>query len=104
MKACCRELIDMRWIVPGVWRALGRSYNPWRTPDEEPHAANDHLRSQLRHGRQAADRPAEDGRWQQVPPDLDRPPRGRRDPDEAPGRVDAATDDPRPPLGRSRAD
>src|SRR3712207_8747919 len=48
--------------------------------------------SELRHGRQAADRAPEGSRHQQVPPDLDRSPRGRGDPDEAPGRDHAAPD------------
>ena len=43
----------------------------------------------------------EDRRKQQVPADLDRPSRGRGDPDEAPGRLDAPPDDPRPALGHS---
>jgi len=38
---------------------------------------------------------AEDGREQQVPADLDRPPGGGGDPDEAAGSVDAAADDSR---------
>ena len=41
-------------------------------------------------------------RLQQVPADLDRPPRGRGDPHEAAGRVDAAPDDARPALRHAR--
>src|SRR3954464_14738925 len=75
-----------------------------RTPRGAPCAADDHLWSELRHGRKAADRPVEDRGWQQVPADLDRPPGGRGDPDEAPGRLDSAPDDPRSALRRSRSD
>src|SRR5450432_251145 len=64
--------------VTPVARLTRRSLNPRplysANPDEEPICAGDgHLRRQLRHGRQAADRAAEGRREQQVPPDLDRP-------------------------------
>ena len=65
-------------------------------------AGDGHLRRQLRHGRQAADRAAEDRGQQQVPADLDRTSRGGRDPHEAAGRVDAAPDDARPHGRRPR--
>ena len=84
--------------------ALSLTPVPWAmiapgTPD----VRDGHLRRELRPGRQAADRPAQDRRREQVPPDLDRPPGGGGDPDEAPGRDDAAADDPRPRHGHARA-
>ena len=66
-------------------------------------AGDGHLRRQLRHGRQAADRSAEDRGREQVPADLDRARRGGRDPDEAPGGRDAPPDDPRPAERRARS-
>ena len=54
-------------------------------------------------GRQAADRPAQDGRRKQVPADLDRPPGGGGDPGQAPGRLDATADDARSRHGHPRA-
>ena len=66
-------------------------------------AGDGHLRGELRHGRQAADRASEDSRRQQVPADLDRPSRGGGDPHEAPGRLDSASDDARPPHGDALA-
>ena len=65
-------------------------------------AGDGHLRRQLRHGRQAADRAPEDRRRQQVPADLDRSSGGRVDPDEAAGRGHAAADDPRPAVRHPR--
>ena len=65
-------------------------------------AGDGHLRRQLRHGRQAADRPAEDRRLQQVPPDLDRASGGGGDPHEAAGREHPAADDARPPRRHAR--
>src|SRR3984957_15827450 len=56
------------------------------------------LRRELRQGRQAADCAAQDRGEQQIPADLDRPPGGCRDPDEGPGRLHAAPDDPRSAL------
>ena len=75
-----------------------RSLSPWRVARDmppililqprgaSPRAGDGHLRRELRHGRQAADRAAQDRRLEQVPPDLDRPSGGGGDPDEAPGR------------------
>ena len=68
-----------------------------------PSSAGDgHLRRELRHGRQAADRAAQGRRHEQVPADLDRASGGGGDPDEAPGRLDAAPDDARPALRHAR--
>ena len=65
-------------------------------------ARDGHLRRQLRHGRQAADRAAEDGRRQPLPPDLDRASRGGGDPRQAAERRAGAADDPRPAERRRR--
>ncbi len=74
----------------------------WATLRDRSHARDGDLRSELRPRRQAADRAAEDGRRQQVPADLDRPPRGGGDPDEAAGSADPPPDDPRPALRHAR--
>jgi hypothetical protein len=79
-----------------------RGRGPALTSERVAHARDGHLRRQLRPGRQAADCVAEDGRRKQVPADLDRPPRGGRDPDEAPGCLDAPPHDPRPARRRPR--
>ena len=70
---------------------------------DRAHAGDAHLRGQLRLGRQATDRPVEDGRREQVPADLDRPSRGCGDPDEAAEPGGAAADDARPPERHARA-
>src|SRR3954467_13559198 len=57
---------------------------------------DDDLRRLLRPRRKAADRAAEDGRREPLPADLDRAPRGGRDPDEAAGSDRAAAADARP--------
>src|SRR5581483_5166097 len=66
-------------------------------------AGDAHLRRQLRLGRQAADRPAEDRRRKQVPPDLDRASRGGGHPHEAAEPGAAAADDSRPAQRHARA-
>ena len=88
-------------LVPDAERPFERSLGAQQVPilwpfplSEDFRAGDGHLRRQLRHGWQAADRASEDGRRQQVPADLDRTPGGRVDPDEAPGRRYATADDP----------
>src|SRR4051794_37573222 len=66
------------------------------------HAGDGHLWGELRHGRQAAHRSAQDRRLQSVPADLDRTPGGSGDPDEVAGRLDPPADDPRPALRHAR--
>src|SRR6185295_10035007 len=82
--------VGARWRCRPA-RIMARRLGP--RPGEDL-AADADLRRQLRHGRQAADRAVEDRGWEPVSADLDRPPRGRGDPDEAPGRLNPATDDP----------
>ena len=90
--------------TPRATPILGRPRRTHRTRERRGvlRAGDGHLRRELRHGRQAADRAAQGCRHEQVPADLDRASRGRRDPDEAPGRVDAAADDARPAVRHAR--
>src|SRR5205809_538908 len=87
------------------WRSSTRTYNcPQASDGSGDHFATDaDLWRELRHGRQAADRVAEDRRRQPLPADLDRAPGGRGDPDEAPRRLDPAPDDARSALRSPRA-
>src|SRR5205085_8846303 len=78
------------------------AYTSPSLPRGAARAGNGDLRRELRHGRQAADRVAEDRREQQVPADLDRSSGGRGDSDEAPGSVHSPADDARSALGRAR--
>src|SRR5215211_3368337 len=91
--------------VEAQWRSQARTYNcPQASDGSETTLATDaDLWCELRHGRQAADRVAEDRGRKPLPADLDRPSGGGRDPDEAPGSLDAASDDPRPAVGPARA-
>ena len=76
-----------------------------RTPRTmRPDAAHGHLWRVVRHGRQAADRPAQDRRRPPLPAHLDRPQRGQRDHGAHPGLDPSAADDARPAqLGRRGA-
>src|SRR5689334_10209561 len=95
---CCDRLVPENALRRAE---RGTLYLPFG--NEEWFCAGDgHLRRELRHGRKTADRAAEDRREQQIPADLDRASRGGGDPDEAPGRLDAEADDPRPPLRHAR--
>src|SRR5215217_2602916 len=97
-----RSLWPPRPVSPNrrPWRSPTPTYNcPQASDGSGDHFATDaDLRRELRHGRQTADRAAEDRGREPIPADLDRPSGGRRDPDEAPGRLDAAADDARPAL------
>src|SRR5262249_34801481 len=100
---CRLQLLPLAWPAAAFPSRAGPSEGHQAVPimARSPHGLGDNLaadadlRRQLRHGRQAADRPVEDGGREPIPPHLDRAPRGRRDPDEAPGRLNAAPDDPR---------
>src|SRR4051794_21781525 len=99
-----RRLSPVKRVAPnrGPGWPRTRTYNCSQASDgsEKTTLATDaDLRRELRHGRQTADRVVEDRGRKPLPADLDRASRGCGNPDEAPGCLDAAADDPRPAVG-----